>query len=272
MSDPSTRALWLAPPHRAFIRGDTLGPLAADHLRVRTRFSAISKGTETLVYAGGVPESEYARMAAPFQAGRLPDAVRHGYANVGVVEDGPTEWINRVAFCLFGHQTRYDVPIDAVVALPDHVPSERAVLAANMETAVNALWDAGPRVGDRISIVGAGVLGALVALLAGDIPGVHVELIDIDTGRAALARALGVAFDALCLEHFDGHLVPASAHWQPPVVYGTERTLVQLAAFREVVSCSRNGGHHNGGHHNGGHHKAAHHQWWGPPWRSPLVA
>lgn len=247
MSDPSTRALWLAPPHRAFIRRDTLGPLADDHLRVRTRFSAISKGTETLVYAGGVPESEYARMAAPFQAGRLPDAVRHGYANVGVVEDGPTEWINRVVFCLFGHQTRYDVPIDAVVALPDHVPSERAVLAANMETAVNALWDAGPRVGDRISIVGAGVLGALVALLAGDIPGVHVELIDIDTGRAALARALGVDFSEPHAASGERDLVfhaSASADGLNTALglAGTEATIIEMSWYGDQATPATLGG------------------------------
>ncbi|MBH04315.1 MAG: dehydrogenase [Xanthomonadales bacterium] len=194
MSLFSARALWLVPPHHAMIREMPLGARPADHLRVRTLYSAISKGTETLVYSGRVPESEYARMAAPFQAGQLPEPVRHGYANVGVVEEGPGDWPGRHVFCLFGHQSRFDIPLDAAIILPDDVPPARAVLAANLETAINALWDAPPRVGDRVTVVGAGVVGALVAALAADMPGVSVELVDIDRDRQPLARALGVDF------------------------------------------------------------------------------
>ncbi|AWN17299.1 zinc-binding alcohol dehydrogenase [Salinisphaera sp. LB1] len=194
MTADIARALWLEPPRRASLRTETLPCAGADDVVVRTSYSAISRGTETLVYAGAVPESEYDRMRAPFQAGTLPGAVKHGYANVGVVERGPPGWLGRPVFCLYPHQTRYVVPRDAVVAVPPNVPAERAVLAANMETAVNALWDAGPRVGDRISVVGAGVIGSLVAGLCVDLPGVAVELVDIDSGRASVASALGAAF------------------------------------------------------------------------------
>lgn len=194
MTADIARALWLVPPRHAELRAENLPAPGVDELRVRTRYSAVSRGTETLVYDGAVPESEYARMRAPFQAGTLPGPVKHGYANVGVVEAGPAEWLGRHVFCLYPHQTHYVVPAAAVVPIPADVPSERAVLAANMETAVNALWDAAPRIGDRISVVGAGVIGSLVAGLCARLPGADVELVDIDPDRAQVASALDTRF------------------------------------------------------------------------------
>lgn len=194
MASIPTRALWLAPPNRSYIASESLELPADDQLLVRTRYSAISRGTETLVYGGHVPASEYERMRAPFQAGRLPGPVKHGYANVGIVEDGPAEWIGRQVFCLYPHQTLYVVPADAAVPIPASVPAERAVLAANMETAINACWDSLPSIGDRVTVVGAGVLGALTAALCASLAGADVELVDIDPNKQALARALGTGF------------------------------------------------------------------------------
>jgi hypothetical protein len=127
-------------------------------------------------------------MRAPFQEGEFPAPVKYGYSSVGVVEEGPPDLLGRPVFCLFPHQSAYVVPTDAVLPMPQGVPPARAVLAANLETAVNALWDAPPRIGDRVAVVGAGVVGALVAWLAGQVPGCRVQLIDIDPGRAALVR------------------------------------------------------------------------------------
>ncbi|MFC3104555.1 zinc-dependent alcohol dehydrogenase [Salinisphaera aquimarina] len=186
--------MWLRPPNDSAIIEQALPSLQEGELEVRTCFSAVSRGTETLVYTGAVPASEYARMRAPFQEGELPGPVKHGYANVGVVEAGPGEWLGRAVFCLYPHQTRYRVAADAVIALPDDVPPERAILAANMETAVNALWDAAPGVGDRITVIGAGVVGGLVASLCARLPGADIELVDIDPRKAGLGDALGVRF------------------------------------------------------------------------------
>jgi threonine dehydrogenase-like Zn-dependent dehydrogenase len=133
-------------------------------------------------------------MRAPFQSGEFPAPVKYGYCNVGVVEHGPAELRGRHVFCLFPHQTRYVVPVEALRVLPDDVPPARAVLAANLETAVNALWDAAPRIGDRVAVVGAGTVGCLAAWLASRIVGAEVELVDIDTRKAAAATALGVVF------------------------------------------------------------------------------
>jgi threonine dehydrogenase-like Zn-dependent dehydrogenase len=190
------RAFWVVAPGRGEIRTEVLQALPEGWVRVRTRFSGISRGTETLVFRGGVPPSEYRRMRAPFQAGDFPAPVKYGYISVGEVVAGPAELAGRSVYCLFPHQDLYQVPADAVTPLPDGLPPARAVLAANLETAVNGLWDAAPRPGDRISIVGGGTLGCLTAWLAGRIPGCEVELVDTNPRRAGVAAALGVAFRA----------------------------------------------------------------------------
>ncbi|GAA5152790.1 zinc-binding alcohol dehydrogenase [Pseudonocardia eucalypti] len=165
-----------------------------DEVRVRTLYSGVSRGTETLVFRGGVPESQFTRMRAPFQDGEFPAPVKYGYLNVGVVEHGPPELLGRAVFCLYPHQTRYVVPAASVTPVPEDVPAARAVLAGTVETAVNALWDAAPLVGDRIAVVGGGMVGCCVAAVLGRFPGVRVELVDVDPGRAAVAEALGVGF------------------------------------------------------------------------------
>lgn len=154
----------------------------------------MSRGTETLVFRGGVPESQHASMRAPFQDGDFPAPVKYGYLSVGQVEEGPARLLGRTVFCLYPHQTRYVVPVSAVTVVPDSVPAARAVLAGTVETAVNALWDAAPLVGDRIAVVGGGMVGCSVAALLARFPGVRIQLVDADPARAEIARALGVDF------------------------------------------------------------------------------
>jgi threonine dehydrogenase-like Zn-dependent dehydrogenase len=167
-----------------------------DQVLVRTRYSGISRGTETIVFRGEVPESQHAVMRAPFQEGDFPGPVKYGYSSVGDVVEGPPELEGRTVFCLYPHQDRYVVPASATTLVPDGVPPERAVLAANMETAVNGVWDARPGPGDRIVVLGAGVVGALVAWLCRQLPGTHVTLVDPDPTRAAVARHLALDFSA----------------------------------------------------------------------------
>ncbi len=190
------RAFWVAAPGKGEIRAQRLRPLAAGELLIRASASAISRGTESLVFRGEVPQSEWQRMRCPFQEGEFPAPVKYGYAVAGIVEDGPGECRGHRVFCLHPHQDRFIVPQDGVLAIPEDVPDRRATLAANMETAVNGLWDGLPGPGDRIAVVGSGVVGALVAALAARLPGTEVELIDIDPSRAALAAALGCRFAA----------------------------------------------------------------------------
>jgi len=199
MSDTKTaRQFWLSAPGRGEIVQAELPPRRNDDVLVRTLYSAISRGTESLVFRGEVPPSQYEAMRAPFQEGEFPGPVKYGYMNVGRVEDGPDSTANdlrgRLVFCLYPHQDVYCVPSAAVTPVPDEVPAERAVLAANMETAVNVLWDARPAAGDRIVVIGAGVVGLLIAWLCRQIPGASVTVVDRNPMRESIARELGISF------------------------------------------------------------------------------
>jgi NADPH:quinone reductase-like Zn-dependent oxidoreductase len=194
--DRTAEALWYIGPGRAEIRAEPLATPKPGEVQVRALHSAISRGTERLVLGGRVPPCEFERMRAPLMAGAFPFPVKYGYATVGRVEVGPAEWQGRMVFALHPHQSAFNMPIEALTPVPDRVPPARAVLAANMETALNAVWDAAPGPADRIAIVGAGVVGALVAYLCGRLPGAQVTLVDIEPSRAELARALGVGFAA----------------------------------------------------------------------------
>lgn len=187
-------AFWVREPCVGEIRPVSLPDPGTGDVVVTTLHSAVSRGTETLVFRGGVPASQYATMRAPFQDGDFPGPVKYGYLNVGVVESGPSQLQDRTVFCLYPHQTRYVVPASSVVVVPDDVPPARAVLAGTLETAVNALWDAAPLVGDRVTVVGAGMVGCCVARLLARFPGADVTLVDVDADRAKIAATLGVDF------------------------------------------------------------------------------
>jgi NADPH:quinone reductase-like Zn-dependent oxidoreductase len=181
---------------RVEIRDEPLAEPMTGEVRIRALHSGISRGTESLVLAGRVPTSEFERMRAPFMAGSFPFPVKYGYATVGRVEAGPAELRDRLVFALHPHQSIFNVPAEAIVPIPDRVPPARAVLAANMETALNGMWDARPAAADHIAVVGAGVVGSLVAWLCGRLPGAQVTLVDVEPSRAELARTLGVGFAA----------------------------------------------------------------------------
>ena len=188
------RAFWVTAPGRGEIQNVRLAPPRDDEVVVRSCFSGVSRGSEALVFAGRVPPSERTRMRAPFQEGEFPAPVKYGYMNVGVVEAGPSQLRGRTVFVLYPHQTHYVVPVSSAHPLPEDLPPRRAVLAANMETAVNGLWDARPHVGDRITVIGAGTVGCLVAWLAARVAGCRVQLVDVNPARAEVAHALGVEF------------------------------------------------------------------------------
>ena len=188
------RAFWIVAPGRGEIRREVLRAAADGDVVVQTLYSGISRGTEALVFGGHVPQSEWTRMRAPFQEGEFSGAVKYGYINVGRVECGPQELKGQTVFALYPHQTRYLVPASAVHVLPADVPPARAILAANLETAVNGVWDATPQPGDRVVVIGAGTVGCLVAWLISRIQGCDVQLVDVNLQRQRIAQALGVPF------------------------------------------------------------------------------
>ncbi len=230
MAAAVAQACWLVEPGRAELRDENVPVPTAEQVCVRTLHSGISRGTEVMVFRGEVPSTEYARMRAPFQTGDFPGPVKYGYSSVGVVEEGPADLLGRTVFCLFPHQTRYVVPMDAVYLLPDGLPPQRAVLTANLETAINALWDAGPCIGDRIAVVGGGAVGMLVAWLAARIPGCVVQVVDTQIARLEVASHLGVDFS-----------LPQAARDEADLVIHVSgqadglATALRLAAFEATV-------------------------------------
>ena len=232
-------AFWLRAPGVGEILPVTLPAPGRDDVTVRTLRSGVSRGTETLVFRGGVPPTQYDVMRAPFQEGEFPAPVKYGYLSVGAVEHGPAALRGRTVFCLYPHQTAYVVPAAAVTIVPDGVPPDRAVLAGTVETAVNALWDAAPLLGDRVTVIGAGMVGCCVARLLARFPAVDVTLVDVDPGRADVADAIGVAF-ASPDEAADGrdlvfHASATSAGLQRSLeLLGPEGTVIDLSWYGDA--------------------------------------
>lgn len=229
-------AFWVVAPGRGEIRRESPAQPSASDVVVRTLYSGISRGTESLVFHGRVPPSEYQRMRAPFQQGEFPAPVKYGYANVGRVEQGPRSLLGRTVFSLYPHQTRFVVPAESVHVVPEGIPARRAVLAANMETALNGVWDARIVPGQRVAVVGAGTVGCLVARLAGQIPQCEVTLVDTNPARGAVARALRVGFaepeaatgDADVVVHASG---TGAGLGTALALAGTEATVVDLSWY-----------------------------------------
>lgn len=232
--ETSASGLWVIGPSRLERRPTALQALAPGLNRVRTLFSGVSRGTERLVLEGRVPEAEFDRMRAPRQRGAFPFPVLYGYAAVGLVEEGPLR--GETVFCLNPHEDRFDAPSDWLVPLPAGLAPRRAVLAANMETALNALWDSGAGPGDRILVVGGGVVGGLVAALCARLPGTDVTLVDPLPARAALAQTIGCAWqaDGAMLSEFD-LVFHTSAHESglatAIAAAGFEATIVELSWY-----------------------------------------
>lgn len=188
------RSLWYSAPRTVELRSERLPPSPAGWVTIETHYSGISRGTERLVWSGAVPASEWQRMRAPFQSGDFPFPVKYGYSAAGVVIDGPAEWIGKYTFALHPHQDVFSLPADRVTLLPEGLPLARATLAANMETALNAVWDSGAGPGDKVVVVGAGVVGLLVAYLTARTPGTQVTVVDVAAERAVVVGQMGAMF------------------------------------------------------------------------------
>jgi NADPH:quinone reductase-like Zn-dependent oxidoreductase len=236
VSDRSIQALWYVGAGRAELRPENVAAPAADEVRLRALFGAVSRGTERLVLNGAVPPSQFERMRCPHMAGTFPYPAKYGYATVARVEAGPPTLRGRIVFALHPHQSVFTVAADAVVPVPQHVPPTRAVLAANMETALNALWDGAPGPADRIAVVGGGVVGLLVARLCARLPGTQVTVVDIAASRAEAARALGAAFASPAAAPQDCDLVfhasgTAAGLATALKIAGEEATIVELSWY-----------------------------------------
>jgi threonine dehydrogenase-like Zn-dependent dehydrogenase len=244
---PTSRAIWYTAPGVVEIRSTPLKSVAAGEAIVRTAFSGISRGTERLVMSGTIGRQEWERMRAPMQEGAFPFPVKYGYCATGTVEDGPAALRGRAVFCLHPHQDRFIAPMDMLAPIPDAVPARRATLAANMETALNAVWDSGASAGDRIVVVGAGVVGLLVAYLAARLPGADVTVVDVAVERCAVAEAFGARFAPPDVAPADADVVfhtSVSAAGLNTAIdcAGMEATVVELSWYGDKDVPARLGG------------------------------
>ena len=241
------RALWYTAPGVAELRTETVPAPMPGEAQVRTLYTGISRGTERLVLSGKVGESEWQRMRAPLQEGNFPFPVKYGYCAVGQVNAGPDNLLGKTVFCLHPHQDWFNATISALTVVPDAVPARRATLAANMETALNALWDSGAGPGDRINVIGGGIVGLLVAHLAGRLPGADVTLIDVAPERAGLASHLGVSFASPDAAPRDADVVfhtSATAQGLQTAINtsGHEGTIVEMSWYGEQTTSLSLGG------------------------------
>lgn len=245
------RAFWVTAPGHGEIRTQRLRAPAAGELLIRTVASAISRGSESLVFRGEVPQSEWRRMRCPFQEGDFPAPVKYGYCVVGIVEEGAAASLGRRVFCLHPHQDRFVVPEEAVVDIPDDVPSRRATLAANMETAINGVWDASAGPGDVIAIIGAGAVGCLIAALASKLPGAEVELVDTNPAREQIAAMLGCRFASPQKARTEADLVihasgTAEGLATALAIAGTEAMVVEMSWYgSQIVPVALGGAFHS---------------------------
>ncbi|MFK7943291.1 MAG: zinc-binding alcohol dehydrogenase [Paracoccaceae bacterium] len=189
----TAHALVYSGPETVTIQEVALAQPSDNEVIVRTRFSGLSRGTERLIFEGRVPRAEWTRMRAPLQIGDFPFPVRYGYAAVGEVEAGPADLVGRNVFCLHPHQTTFTAPVAMALPLPDGTSPEIAVLGANMETALNAIWDAGDCTGQQVLIVGGGLVGCLIAFLLAQ-SGASVTVTDLVPQTGEMVHHFGVGF------------------------------------------------------------------------------
>jgi threonine dehydrogenase-like Zn-dependent dehydrogenase len=218
MVHTSAHALWYTEPWVAELREEALAEPGPGQVLIRSLYSGVSRGSERLVLSGSVAESERERMSCPMQDGVLPFPVKYGYSAVGRVEQGGGDLLGQTVFVLHPHQDVFVAPVDRVYRLPKGVPARRATLAANMETALNAMWDSGAGPADSIAIIGGGNVGLLVGFLAARLPGAGVTLVDVCPERRKIAAAFGCRFAA-----------PDAAPSRCDVVFHTSATSAGLA-------------------------------------------
>lgn len=230
-------AYWTLQPLQGALKVEPLiSPPGIEAALIQTARSGISRGTESLVFNGRIPQSQYSAMRCPHQIGDFPGPVKYGYSSVGRVRLGPAEWQDRRVFCLHPHQDWYWIGTEWLLEVPEGVSDERAVLAANMETAINGIWDANIQVGDHVAVIGAGVVGVLTAALASRITGTKVVLIDIDESRKSIAKLFGCEFamtdtapkDMDVVIHASGN---ANGLTTALSIAGFESTVVELSWF-----------------------------------------
>jgi 2-desacetyl-2-hydroxyethyl bacteriochlorophyllide A dehydrogenase len=186
----SARELWFTAPGRVELREGAAVSVQEGQVRVRGLRSGVSQGTELLLFKGEGPTPFDPSLDTP---GTPTYPRRYGYAWVGEVTESRAAAV-QVGTRIFGllpHGDEHVVHAARLRALPDDVPAERAVLAANLETALNVVWDAGVALGDEVVVLGGGVVGSLVGHVA-RLGGAQARVLEPSEPRRRAAQRLGL--------------------------------------------------------------------------------
>jgi 2-desacetyl-2-hydroxyethyl bacteriochlorophyllide A dehydrogenase len=186
-------AVWFGGPQRVEIRQEPGAPVGPDDVRVRSRVSGLSAGSELLVYRGDAASD--LRPDLPTVSGDFGFPIKFAYASVGhVIEVGSRVArlaVDDLVFVHHPHQTEFVVPADAPIRLPEGLPPDVGVFAANLETAVTVVLDANPRLGEAVLVSGQGVVGLLITMLLRRVGATPIVTVDLHERRRAASSAAG---------------------------------------------------------------------------------
>ena len=193
----SVQQLWFCEPYKVEVRSCQPLAIPAGQVRVRALCSAISAGTEMLVYRGQLP-SELALDVSIAQMQKNPEyPLQYGYASVGIVEaigqGVEKSWLGKRVFSFAPHASHFNSESDALIELPDGIAAEDAVFLANMETAVNLVQDGRPMIGERVAVLGQGIVGLLLTAVLARFPLAELLAIEGIAERRELAKSLGAS-------------------------------------------------------------------------------
>ena len=207
MSKISAESFWIKKRNASFIKKHSISIPQKNQALIKTIYSGISYGTERIVYSGSVPKSQRDLMKCPHQEGDFGGNIKYGYMNVGKVIEGSKFYKNKYVYTLYPHQTQFILDEKDLVVIPCSIPIKRCLLTANMETAINAMWDTLPSCGDKILIIGAGIVGLLMAYVLKGIPGVEILLVDQDVKRKKLAELFNLKFDQAIPKSYEANII-----------------------------------------------------------------
>ena len=186
-------ALWHNSDFTSELKEEKNSKIDIDQIEVKSLFSLISTGTERLVASGEVPVSSFEFMAVPYMKGNFSFPIKYGYSLVGKVTS-VGKLYGKIVHLLHPHQGKCLVKEVDVMIVPDEIPAKRATLASNVETALNAIWDAEISIGDKVLIAGFGMIGSLLARVLSFMPEVEIVIMEKDANRVKMVQKMGFTF------------------------------------------------------------------------------
>ena len=195
VGERSAISVWFTSPRTVELRASSVAVPARGEVRIQTLFSGISHGSEMTVYRGDVPASLSLDATLPTLQGTFEFPVKYGYASVGRVIDFGADVTGvlegDLVFAFNPHETCYTVPAGVVIKLPRELNPRIGIFTANVETALNALLDATPRLGERVLVIGQGVVGLLITQLVRRAGASLVITSDLHESRRQLSQLAG---------------------------------------------------------------------------------